>query len=105
MRAYIVRVLVAFDMLVNVIFGGLPDETISSRWQRGNQIGGGLVSRVGSIALTWLQPHHGSEAMLHDRERAQAVVDTESPTLTSGLESKNLLVTDQLQIAPIAGQK
>jgi len=34
LRVYILRVLVAFDQLINAVFGGYPDETISARWYR-----------------------------------------------------------------------
>lgn len=34
MKHYLWRNLVAFDQLVNTLFGGDPDETISSRWGR-----------------------------------------------------------------------
>lgn len=76
--AYLVRVLIAFDVLVNVIFLGNLDETISARWARHNYLGGPLISHIGSVVLTWLEPHHGSEAIEHDRERAEYVEEVEA---------------------------
>jgi hypothetical protein len=36
MKQYILRVLIAFDQLVNTLFWGYPNETLSSRaWRRG----------------------------------------------------------------------
>lgn len=32
MKLYLLKVLVSLDQLINTIFGGSPDETLSSRW-------------------------------------------------------------------------
>lgn len=72
-EAYPVRILVAFDILVNVIFMGNPDETISSRAARAATQGktwGKLLSRF----LNLFQKDHGARAEASDVERAQAVV-------------------------------
>lgn len=39
MKLYILKILVSLDQLVNTIFGGSPDETLSSRWGKGTRRG------------------------------------------------------------------
>jgi hypothetical protein len=74
---YIERVLVdAVDVPLNVVTGGLPDETISSRAARDAQEHkplGELISKV----LDEIQPDHGAKAQAGDTERAEAVLATE----------------------------
>ena len=79
--AYLKRVVTAFDVLCNVATGGLPDETLSARFQRNQKaVGGPFFSHAMSIWLTWLQPHHGARAVEHDLERAQKVAELEAKT-------------------------
>ena len=71
-EGYVHRVLVASDIFANVVMGGYPDETISSRCARGALAGrwwGVWMSRF----LNLFQRDHGADAMAGDRERAKAV--------------------------------
>lgn len=74
-RSYVMRVLVAFDQLCNVIAGGLPDETISSRVGRLYR-----TSRL-ARAIRWLlnhiQRHHTQLAIEHDEQRAAQLLEIE----------------------------
>jgi hypothetical protein len=72
MRAYFSNVLVALDQFVNTIFGGHPDETISSRWGRG-ALKGDKLDTIGADALNTIQPGHTTGAIEHDKERAELV--------------------------------
>jgi hypothetical protein len=76
MKAYIMRSLVAFDQFVNVVFGGLPGETISAHWGRMAKQDK-LIGRVGSWCLNRLQRGHTTDAIQHDKERAEAIVKVE----------------------------
>jgi hypothetical protein len=74
--SYIHRVLVAFDILINVICGGNPDETISSRASRAATEGktwGIILSKF----LDVFQSDHGAKAQAGDVERAIAVENLE----------------------------
>lgn len=71
-EGYAHRVLVAGDIFTNVLLGGYPDETISSRCARGALAGrwwGLWMSRF----LNLFQDKHGAKAMAGDEERADAV--------------------------------
>lgn len=71
-ESYIHRVLVALDMLVNVIFMGHPCETISARSARAATEGkrwGILMSKF----LDIFQRDHGARAQAADYERAMQV--------------------------------
>lgn len=75
------RVLIALDQAVNVDTGGLPDETISSRWARwAHNYHGvrGFLGRMGSRFLNLFQRDHGADAVAGDAARAQRVLDTEN---------------------------
>jgi hypothetical protein len=73
---YLHDVLVAEDQAANVIAGGLPDETISSRSQRaadrGNELG-----KVISGGLDLIQTDHGHLAEQGDLKRAEEVEKVE----------------------------
>jgi len=84
--SYVHRVLVAFDVLCNVILFGLSDETISARCGRWS------LRTSGDPAARWLarqvngwlcriQRDHGFEAMSGDLARAQAIVAIETAAL------------------------
>lgn len=75
-EGFIKRDLIALDMSVNVVTGGLPDETISSRWARGAEQSH-VLDELGSKALDLFQPDHGAKAQAGDTERAERVVETE----------------------------
>lgn len=89
------RVLVAFDVFCNVIFGGLPDETISARCGRWAHTahGGPLVYRwFARFVTAWLnaiQVDHGEQAMSGDLARAQVIVALESAALAEPSFSKD----------------
>ena len=67
------NVLVGFDQFVNTIFGGHPDETISSRWGRGKS----PIDVAGADVLNAIQPGHTVGAIEHDKERAEKVEEIE----------------------------
>ncbi|MDE2019889.1 MAG: hypothetical protein KGJ13_06105 [Patescibacteria group bacterium] len=71
---YWLRLLIAFDMFCNVVFGGKFDETISARCG----IHRAWYERACGDALNWLQPGHTEGAVHHDEERAiEALRDME----------------------------
>lgn len=75
-EGYVHRVLVGLDQWVNVVCGGLPDETISSRASRAAERGklwGVAMSRF----LNLFQRDHGPKAQAGDTERAEKVLSTE----------------------------
>lgn len=75
-EGYIHRDLVALDIGVNVVAGGLPDETISSRLARDAEEHKPL-GELGSKILDIFQKDHGAKAQAGDVERAQKVIATE----------------------------
>lgn len=77
---YIHRVLVAFDILVNVVFRGRLDETISSRAYRA-YLAGKLWGRLMNGFLNVFQADHGPKAVAGDLERSKAISSTETNTL------------------------
>ena len=90
--SYVHRVLVAFDVLMNVVLGGLSDETISARCGRWS------LRTSGDPAARWLarqvngwlcriQHMHGAGAMSGDLARAEAIVAIETAALKA-LEAK-----------------
>ena len=85
-EGYVRRVLVALDQFGNVVFGGDPDETISSRSARAAERG----NRLGKFMCWWLdklQRDHGQKAECGDLERATIVEQIESRELDGN--SKN----------------
>jgi hypothetical protein len=85
-EGYLHRVLVALDQFANVISGGDPDETISSRSARAAQRGDWL----GKFMCWWLdklQSHHGEKAECGDLERAKIVEQIESRALDRNTRS------------------
>ena len=80
-EGYFHRLLVAFDMFVNAIFRGRPDETISGRAYRA-ALEGKLWGRVMNAGLNVLQSNHGAKAAAGDLYRAQSILATETKVLT-----------------------
>jgi hypothetical protein len=79
-EGYLHRVLVALDQFGNVVFGGDPDETISSRSARAAERGDWL----GKFMCWWLdklQSNHGEKAECGDLERAKIVEQIEGREL------------------------
>lgn len=75
------RDLVALDQFANVMFfKGMPDETMSSHFQRladsGNWFGKAM-----SAWLNVIQKRHGQKAQAGDTARAEAVEQTEEKSL------------------------
>ena len=71
-EGYLHRSLVALDIFANVLTGGYPDETISSRSARAAEAGkwwGIAMSRF----LNLFQSDHGAKAQAGDIERAKTV--------------------------------
>ena len=77
---YAHNVLVGVDQTVNVIAGGHPDETISSRAQRAADRGN-PVGKVISGGLDVIQKDHGHKAEAGDLKRAEEVVEIEEDAL------------------------
>lgn len=79
---YIERLLVSdLDIPVNVATGGLPDETLSSRFARWSYTGTGIRHKIGRFMCRMLniaQKNHGADAVAGDAARAQRVLDTEN---------------------------
>jgi hypothetical protein len=79
LKNYFWNVAVGLDVFVNTVFGGHPDETISSRWGRGDAVGShNVVAILGADALNAIQPHHTSGANTHDEGRAEVVRQIEA---------------------------
>jgi len=75
-EGYFLRVLIGFDIFMNVIFGGNPDETISSRASRAateGKLWGILMSKF----LNIFQRDPGADAQSGDLQRADDVVKLE----------------------------
>lgn len=83
-EGYIHRVLVGFDQFWNVVAGGKPDETISSRTRRvvdDPTAKHKLLAKVLNHVLDDIQPDHGAKAEAGDLERADSVAATETAAL------------------------
>jgi hypothetical protein len=63
--AYLINVLVSLDQLLNVLIGGYPDETISSRVGRNAAAGKkwALIAEKVINALFWFDPNHCRDAV------------------------------------------
>lgn len=81
-EGYLHRVVVAFDIFLNVVFRGREDETISARAYRA-ALEGKLWGRILNDFLNLLQSDHGAKAASGDLERAQSISRTEEQTLES----------------------
>lgn len=75
-EGYLHRDLVALDQAANVITGGQPDETISTRAAIADTKGK-LWGKVVSKVLDVFQKDHGADAAAGDLERAEALENTE----------------------------
>jgi hypothetical protein len=79
-EGYLHRVLVAFDIFVNVLCRGREDETISARAYRAS-LQGKLWGRVLNGALNLVQEEHGAKACAGDLQRSQSIASVEKKTL------------------------
>ncbi len=70
------RDLVALDDAANVLTGGLPDETISTRLANDAEQGK-TVGEIGSKILDVFQKDHGAKAEAGDTQRAEELLATE----------------------------
>jgi hypothetical protein len=80
-EGYLHRTLVGVDQFANVLLGGDPDETISSRSQRAANRG----DMLGKFMTWWLgkiQPSHGYDAESGDLQRADTIIAVEQEDLT-----------------------
>lgn len=84
-EGFIKRDLIAIDQAANVLTGGLPDETISSRLARDAEKHE-LVGEIGSKILDVFQKDHGVKAQAGDLARAEqvATVEEDSGYLSGG---------------------
>ena len=97
-ESYLHRALVAFDVFANVLTGGEPDETISSRAARAataDRWWGIVLSKF----LDLFEWDHGAKAQAADAERAETVehieehsgnlpMDTKEPGKDAGCPAK-----------------
>jgi hypothetical protein len=65
MKRYIVAILIGIDQLFNAIFGGDPDETISSRWGRTKD--NSKIADAGCEVLDVIDPNHCSDSIEPNR--------------------------------------
>lgn len=63
-KKWIINVLIGFDQFVNTLFGGDPDETISSR--AGKREGRNIIPTVICWLLDKLDPGHCKDAIERD---------------------------------------
>jgi hypothetical protein len=63
MRRYMLNLLIAVNQMVNAIFWGDPDETISSRVGKS----GGWIPRRIAAFLNWIDPGHTTKVRESDR--------------------------------------
>lgn len=80
-EGYFQRILVGADVEANIITGGHPDETISSRAAR-DAAKGHLFGKLLSKVLDIFQRNHGAKAVAGDLERAEIAERLEE---TSGI--------------------
>jgi len=72
--SYFRRLFVALDQLLNVIFGGDEDETISSRIAKDNRRGRKFACFLCKI-LDWIDPHHCEKAIERDEGKRPGQYD------------------------------
>jgi hypothetical protein len=82
-EGYLHRSLVGLDQFMNVLTGGDPDETISSRAARAAERGKTWGIELSKF-LNVFQPDHGVKAQAGDTARADKVEGLEQPELESG---------------------
>jgi hypothetical protein len=71
---YFRRLFVAADQLLNVIFGGDEDETISSRIAKDKRRGRKFACVLCKI-LDWIDPHHCEKAIERDEGKRPGQYD------------------------------
>lgn len=80
MKQYICNLLISFDQFVNTLFGGDPDETISSRlgkWHRAGKDSTGvrhIVYKIANPIVELFQKEHFKKSIEND-EGQNKVID------------------------------
>lgn len=90
-HGFVMRNLVELDTAVNVLTGGLPDETISSRMARWDTEDKGIKHEVGKVVsagLDLFDKDHGAAAEAGDLGRAKEIEQVEESTGTLPPENK-----------------
>jgi hypothetical protein len=80
---FLMRNLVSLDDELNVLTGGLPDETVSARMARWDTEDKGIKHEVGEImskGLDLFEKDHGAKAEAGDDARAREVEQVEDKT-------------------------
>lgn len=72
--SYFRRLFVAADQLVNVVFGGNEDETISSRIGKDARRGKAFACVLCRV-LDWMDPHHCEKAIERDEGKRPGQYD------------------------------
>ena len=75
--SYFRRLFVAVDQLLNVVFGGHEDETISSRIGKDARRGRKFACVLCRV-LDWLDPHHCEKAIERDEGKRPGQYDRPS---------------------------
>lgn len=70
---YIINILISIDQFVNTIFGGDPDETISSRTGKAVVSGKGYIAEVLNKFLNFFEKDHSVKSIEED-EGKDAVI-------------------------------
>lgn len=66
MGRYFINLLIGVDQFFNTLFGGAPDETISSRWGRNRKKS--TVADIGCKVLNTIDEGHCEDAIELDEE-------------------------------------
>jgi hypothetical protein len=80
LKRYFFNLAIGFDVFVNCLLAGLPDETLSARSGRARKAGK-LWGKCLAGALNAIFPGHTQDAELHDEQRAETVEDIEANDL------------------------
>jgi hypothetical protein len=75
--SYFRRLFVSVDQLLNVVFGGHEDETISSRIAKDRRRGHKFACVLCRV-LDWLDPHHCEKAIERDEGKRPGQYDRPS---------------------------
>ena len=68
MKKYFKNLLIALDQLLNTIFNGAPDETVSSRWGRAERRGDSKIAHLGCAVLDKLDQGHCEDSIEYDEK-------------------------------------
>lgn len=77
---YLLRLVIAFDIFMNAVFGGKLGETISARCEKG-AIAGNKIAKFMRWWLNLIESNHCAKAAVNDEIRArEAYADLEKET-------------------------